>query len=222
MRIALIGDFNPVVIAHNAIPKALAMAGAASVWCHTTAVPDLSGFDGIWCVPASPYASMEGALGAIRFARESGTPFMGSCGGFQHAAVEYARNVRGIPEAAHAETDPEAAMPLIAPLECALVEKSGDIVIKEDSHLFRAYGTRQITEEYHCSFGLNPRFEELLMDGDLRVTARDLEGGVRAIELTSHPFFVATLFQSERRALRGELPPLAREFVRRCKPQVIP
>ena len=159
---------------------------------------------------------MEGALGAIRFARESGTPFIGSCGGFQHAAIEYARNVRRIREAAHAETDPDAPLPLIAPLECALVEKSGDIVLTEDSHLFRAYGTRQITEEYHCSFGLNPRFEELLLDGDLRVTARDIAAGVRAVELTSHPFFVATLFQSERRALRGELPPLVGEFVRQC------
>jgi CTP synthase (UTP-ammonia lyase) len=216
MRIALIGDFNPAVIAHQAIPRALNMAGADGVWIHSTAVPDLAAFDGLWCVPASPYASMDGALNAIRFARESGKPFLGTCGGFQHAVIEYARNVRGLHDAAHAETDPDAGLQLITPLECALVEKSGDIVLEENSHLFRAYGTNQITEEYHCSYGLNPPFEELLADGDFRITARDVSGGVRAIELTSHQFFVGTLFQSERRALRGELPPLVAEFIRHC------
>jgi CTP synthase (UTP-ammonia lyase) len=42
-------------------------------------------FSGLWCVPGSPYRSMEGALLAIRHARESGVPFLGTCGGFQHA-----------------------------------------------------------------------------------------------------------------------------------------
>ena len=45
------------------------------------------------------------------------------------------------------------------------------------------------------------------------MTARDADGQVRGGELRSHPFFVGTLFQPERRALKGELPPLAREFV---------
>jgi CTP synthase (UTP-ammonia lyase) len=38
---------------------------------------------------------MEGALLAIRHARESAIPFLGTCGGFQHAVLEYARNVLG-------------------------------------------------------------------------------------------------------------------------------
>jgi CTP synthase (UTP-ammonia lyase) len=48
------------------------------------------------------------------------------------------------------------------------------------------------------------------------VTGRDPEGGVRVLELDGHPFFVATLFQPERAALRGEAPPLAVAFVRAC------
>ena len=38
-------------------------------------------------------------------------------------------------------------------------------------------------------------------------------GEVRAIELEGHPFFVGTLFQPERKALEGTLPPLVRDFV---------
>src|SRR5204862_344720 len=81
----------------------------------------LSPFDAIWCVPNSPYASMEGALCAIRFARESGRPFLGTCGGFQHTIIEYARNVLGFHEADHAESNPAAALPLISRLACFLL-----------------------------------------------------------------------------------------------------
>ena len=218
MRVALIGDFKPAAIAHQAIPLALTMAGAEGIWIHTSTISSvdrqLADFDGIWCVPASPYENTGGALDAIRYAREQHRPFLGSCGGFQHAAIEYARNVRGLSEAAHAETEPDARLQLITPLECPLVEKTGEIVLLEDSRLGRAYGTKKISEGYHCSYGLNPAFEALLLDGDLRVTARDPEGAIRALELTSHPFFVATLFQSERRALCGEIPPLVAAFIR--------
>jgi CTP synthase len=159
---------------------------------------------------------MEGALTAIRFARENGVPFLGSCGGFQHAVIEYARNVRGMKNAAHAEVDPDAELLLVTPLECSLLETSDEILLAEDSHIGRAYGVDRITEEYHCGYGINPAFEAALTDGEFRVTARDPAGSVRAIELSSHPFFVATLFQSERRALRGEVPPLAKAFIKQA------
>src|ERR1700730_13889159 len=101
-RVALVGDYDKSVIAHQAIPETLRLAAPAEqliqpVWIHTASIrnarADLAGFDGIWCVPASPYVSMEGALDAIRYARESRRPFLGTCGGFQHAVIEYARNV---------------------------------------------------------------------------------------------------------------------------------
>jgi len=43
--------------------------------------------------------------------------------------------------------------------------------------------------------------------------------GLRAIELSGHPFFVATLFQPERAALKGILPPLVRALVEACAGQ---
>src|SRR4051812_17640415 len=121
VRIALVGDFDPVVTAHRAIPEALALSArrlgvdAAPEWVRTDAIdpaaPELAGVAGIWCVPASPYASTAGALAAIRFARESPLPFLGTCGGFQHAVLEYARNVLRLRDADHAETTPDAAVP---------------------------------------------------------------------------------------------------------------
>src|SRR5262249_45504713 len=100
--IGLIGDYCDSVVAHQAIPKALKSAGetlglaAHFEWIPTeeiTSAARIADFTGLWCVPASPYRNMNGALLAIRHARESTVPFLGTCGGFQHAIVEYARNV---------------------------------------------------------------------------------------------------------------------------------
>jgi CTP synthase (UTP-ammonia lyase) len=39
-------------------------------------------------------------------ARETGKPFLGTCGGFQHAMLEYAEAVWGVARAVHAELIP--------------------------------------------------------------------------------------------------------------------
>jgi CTP synthase (UTP-ammonia lyase) len=76
------------------------------------------------------------------------------------------------------------------------------------SRIAAAYGSERATEGYRCRYGLNPAFRAQLIGGPLRATAFDAAGEVRAIELADHPFFVCTLFQPERAALRGDMPPL--------------
>ncbi|HKG95276.1 MAG TPA: hypothetical protein VKA84_25380 [Gemmatimonadaceae bacterium] len=228
MRIALVGDYDPAVTAHQAIPRALELAAAAAggaraepEWVHTSGLAEpgaaearLAAFDAVWCVPASPYASMDGALAAIRFARERGRPFLGTCGGFQHALIEYARNALGLADADHAETAPDAAFPLIAPLACSMVEVTGTVRLLPGSRAAALYGAPEAREGYHCSFGLNPRFRALLeRSPDLAVSGVDEAGDVRIVELASHPFFVATLFQPERWALGGRAHPVVNGFV---------
>lgn len=223
VSIALVGDHDPSVVAHRAIPLALSAAGEAEGvdvawdWVPTEEIGDdrrLDGFDAVWCVPATPYRSMTGALRAIRLARERPLPFLGTCGGFQHAAVEYARAVLGWADAEHAESAPEAARPVVTALACALVERSGLVRFAPGSRLAAAYGRLESEEGYHCRYGLAPAFQRALADGPLRATARDAAGDVRAVELDGHPFFVATLFQPERAALAGAAPPIVRALVR--------
>ncbi len=224
VRIALVGDYNPAVVAHQAIPDALTLAGrhlgatVEPVWVHTTTVGDnpaarFADVAGVWCVPASPYADTAGALAAIRFAREAAKPFLGTCGGFQHALLEYAHSVLGMRDAAHTETDPTATTPLIAPLTCSLVGETGNVFLLDGSRLRGWYGRPEVVEGYHCRYGLNPAFEAAFAGSDLRVSARDAAGAVRAVELEGHPFFVATLFQPERSALRGERHSLITAFL---------
>lgn len=221
--IGLVGDHDPEVTAHRAIPKALGRAALSlgrtvdPVWIGTDEVAaepegSLASMHAIWCVPASPYRSMEGALIAIRRARERGIPFLGTCGGFQHAVVEFARNVVGLEDADHAETNASGETLVISGLACSL--RAGRVRLEDGSILRAAYGTREIAEEYQCSYGLNPEFRGVLEKHGMRFTAFDPDGGVRAMELPEHPFFVGTLFQPERAALRNVTPPLVTAFVR--------
>ena len=224
VRIALVGDHDPRVTAHRAIPGALELAGLSLglplvwEWIGTDRLAEgittpLSAADGIWVVPNSPYRSEAGAIAAIRHARETGRPFFGTCAGFQHAVLEFARHVAGLGRAAHAELDPDAEIPVIAALRCGLVEQSADVLIEPDSRVGRAYGSPRVRETYHCNYGLNPRYEHLFSSGPLRVSARDLAGEVRAVELEGPTFFVATLFQPERAAMAGRAHPLINAFV---------
>jgi CTP synthase (UTP-ammonia lyase) len=225
ISIGLIGDYDKSAPAHQAIALALHRAAEALhvelgfEWVPTeeiVAATRVAGFSSLWCVPASPYRSMEGALLAIRHARESGVPFLGTCGGFQHAVIEYARNVLGWADAEHTETAPDAARAVISLLECSLVETSGVVRFIPGSRIAAAYGAAEATESYRCRYGLNAEFRSVLLAAPLRATAEDEDGEVRAVELDGHPFFVATLFQPERANLAGKSAPLMVALVSAC------
>ncbi|GJG88853.1 hypothetical protein tb265_40340 [Gemmatimonadetes bacterium T265] len=102
--------------------------------------------------------------------------------------------------------------------ECALVEARGAVRFRPGRRLARAYeaacGAAEAVEGYRCRYALNPAVRAVLTGGPLRVAAEDAARDVRAVELDGHPFFVATLFQPERAALRGETPPIVAAFVR--------
>jgi CTP synthase (UTP-ammonia lyase) len=169
------------------------------VWVPTDSVGNgesLAEFDGIWCVPGMPYRSEAGALEGIRYARTSRTPFLGTSAGFQYVLIEFARNVLGIPQAEHQKSNAKAAVPLVSPLDAALLGVKARVHFRDGTLLRKAYGEPYSVQEYHCGFGLNPRYRRWLESG-LMFAGVDDDDEVRAVELDSHPFFVATLFQPE-------------------------
>jgi CTP synthase (UTP-ammonia lyase) len=88
VSVGVVGDFDPGSRPHRAAEVALAHAAAASGiaidvrWVPTgsptaaDAVARLDAFDGFWIAPGSPYRSLDGALRAIRFARERDWPLV--------------------------------------------------------------------------------------------------------------------------------------------------
>ncbi|MFF5210491.1 hypothetical protein [Streptosporangium sp. NPDC000396] len=201
-KVALVCDRSPSVQAHARIPSLLSALRERdgltldAYWISTAEADDLEGFDGIWILPGSPYRSEAGAVNAARVAREHGIPFLGTCGGFQHTLLEYARNVLGL-AVAHAENDPDAQDFLLMPLACSLVGHEEAVRLTPGSLAEKIIGVEKTVERYSCSFGLNPAYLPVLEEGGLNFTGHDADGAVRILELPGHPFFLATLFQPE-------------------------
>lgn len=84
LPVGVIGDFDPQNHTHQATDSGLLHAGLKFEWVLTTEIPPdrpeerLSGYAGLFVAPSSPYRSMNGALAAIRFARERGVPLVGT------------------------------------------------------------------------------------------------------------------------------------------------
>lgn len=224
--LAIVADFNPNSKSHAATNAALAHSAAAlglSVkqdWIGTAEAATPAGlsrlatYDRIWAGPCSPYESMEGALSTIRLARERGIPLLGTCGGFQHLIIEFARNVLGVADAEHGETSPDSSRLFISRLACSLVGRAMTLTFPANSTLARIYAQTTAEEEYICNFGVNPDFIPQLQSGGLNILASDSEGAVRAVELPGLPFFIGTLFLPQHRSTPANPHPLVSAFLR--------
>ena len=205
LRVGVVGDYDPANETHSATDAALVHAAAAlgtaaiGEWVATEKVGsggtrELEGFDCLLIAPASPYRSRQGALEAIRHARTSDVPLLGTCGGFQHIVLEFARNVLGYDDAEHAELSPDASRLFITPLSCSLVGQTMPVYLEPSSVAAAAYGRTEVLERYYCNFGLNPEYLDELVAEGLEVTATGPEGEPRVIELPGLRFFMGTLF----------------------------
>jgi CTP synthase (UTP-ammonia lyase) len=82
--VGIVGDFNPRNPTHEATNAGLAHAGIRREWVPTEeidpsrALERLGGYAGLLIAPASPYLNMDGALAAVRLARERGVPLVGT------------------------------------------------------------------------------------------------------------------------------------------------
>ena len=220
VRIGVIGDFNENNPTHVATNTGIQHAAEALetefdvVWLPTDKPHDYGQFAALLCSPGSPYRTLEGALEGIRYARVNGVPFLGTCGGFQHLILEYARNVLGISDAEHAETNPYASRLFITPLSCSLKGKVMDVAIRPGTRAAAAYGSLGSTENYYCNFGLNPEYRKQLETAGLNITGSDGDGEVRIMEMDGHPFCMGTLFVPQAKSEIGRPHSLVLAFCR--------
>ena len=226
MKVGIIGDFNSDNPTHIATNHGIEHAAASlernfeSVWLPTDQTQKFGQFHGLLCSPGSPYRSLDGALLGVRYARENDIPFLGTCGGFQHLVLEYARNVMGILDAAHAEIDPYASCLFITPLSCSLVGKTMEVKLKPGSKAAAVYEATRSAEAYYCNFGLNSVYQEQLEAAGLEITGKDQDGEARIIEFPSHSFFLGTLFVPQARSAKRNPHPLMLAFCRAAASRV--
>ena len=201
-KLSILGDFDPSKETHIVTNKAIehslqSLDKDLNVsWIGTS---DISGnllqiSDGFLVAPGSPYRDMEKVIGAIQYARQKNIPILGTCGGFQHMILEYARNILGFKDAKHAEYDPDATRLFISQLSCSLRGRDMEINIKPDSIVSSLYGELSIKEKYYCNFGVNPKYLDVLKSGPMQFTGSDSEGELRILEYAENRFFVGTLF----------------------------
>ena len=201
-KIALLGEYDLSFPPHIATAEAIQHSadvlgiGFCTEWVSTASIDEFlfDRFGAIWVLPGSPYKDLGKTLWAIRYARENHVPCLGTCGGFQHMVLEYARNVLGYQDAQHAEYDPYASTLFVSALACSLAGREMELHFEPNSRIAAIYGSLNATERYYCNFGVDPSKVNVLKSGPLRISGSDSEGEVRVIEHPEHPFFIGTLF----------------------------
>jgi CTP synthase len=183
----------------------------------------LSGFDGILVPGGFGKRGIEGMLNAIRYARESATPYFGICLGMQTACIEYARNVCGLTGANSGEFDPATPHRIIYKLrELTGVEEMGGTMrlgawachLEPGSLAAKAYGTTEISERHRHRYEFNREYEPVLTGAGLRLTGTTPDATyVEIVEIPTHPFFLACQFHPEFKSKPLEPHPIFRDFI---------
>jgi CTP synthase len=231
--VALVGKYVQLHDAYLSVAEALKHAGIHHGveieidWVDSEA-PDLAehlrSADGILVPGGFGGRGIEGKIAAARFARESGTPYLGICLGMQVAVIEFARNVAGMTGANSSEFDPDTPFPVVDLLpEQRAVEDFGGTMrlgadpvhLVEGTRVRAAYGDEPVVYERHRHrYEVNPALRERLEGAGLVASGRSPNGRlVEVIELPDHPWFCASQFHPEFKSRPTRPQPLFREFV---------
>jgi len=195
---------------------------------NPSAVKELKNFDGIIVPGGFGKRGVEGKIKAIEFCRKQKIPYLGLCFGLQLAIIEFSRNVCGLKRAASTEFVPETPYPVIDVMreqKALLKEKRyggtmrlGDYKcqLKPGTLSWRAYGKQKyIFERHRHRYEVNNAFREKMEKKGMVMAGINPEIDlVEIIELSGHPFFVASQFHPEFKSRPLRPHPLFREFIK--------
>jgi CTP synthase len=174
----------------------------------------------------------EGKMGAIRYARENGVPYLGICLGMQLATIEFARNVCGLAGANSTEFDRDTPHPVVA-LITEWLDRTGRIErrdeqsdlggtmrlgaqkvpVEKDTLAFSVYGS-EVNERHRHRYEVNNIYVPHLEAKGYKVSARTpSENLPEMMELPGHPFFFGVQFHPEFTSTPRNGHPLFRAFV---------
>jgi CTP synthase (UTP-ammonia lyase) len=176
----------------------------------------LEGFDGVWLTPGSPDADDAAAYDAVRWAREGDVPFLGTCGGLQYAVIEYFRNVLGVGNASHAESDGvDDDTNVVRALACSLDGEERVLRPLVGTRFSRLVGDEPFVGMHYCNYGPGHHELQRLVESGMVIEATADDAEAEVIELPTNRFFMLSLFQPQIGALGGRpLHPMLAEFVR--------
>jgi CTP synthase (UTP-ammonia lyase) len=114
----------------------------------------------------------------------------------------------------HAESDPGAADPFIAPLACRVDGERRTVRCTPGTRMAELLGTAPLEGLFFCGYAPSDAAASALERSGVRIAARADGVGAVALELPGHPFLMATLFHPQAGAHAGEpLSPLIEAFI---------
>ncbi|CAM3768190.1 CTP synthase [Alkalicoccus chagannorensis] len=220
ITIALVGKYVELPDAYLSVAEALKHAGfpvdadvnikwVSSEEAGRSNIAELvKDADGILVPGGFGDRGIEGKIAAIEYARENNVPFLGICLGMQLASVEFARNVLGYKDAHSAELNPSTTAPVIDLLpEQKDVEDLGGTLrlgvypcrLKEGTRAYAAYDEQPVIYERHRHrYEFNNKYREEMEAKGFTFSGLSPDGRlVEIIELSDHPFFIASQFHPE-------------------------
>jgi len=239
VNIGLIGKYLELQDAYKSILESFIHAGAMNECqvvitnVHSEFITDdnvaekFDGFDGLLVAPGFGHRGVEGKVVAVKYARENKLPFFGICLGMQMAAIEFARNVLGLPEAHSTEMNPQTAEPVIDLMEeqKKVTAKGGTMrlgsypcEIKEGSLAEKIYGKTSISERHRHRWEFNNKYLDQFESAGMKASGKNPGTGlVEIIELTNHPFFIGVQYHPELKSTVENPQPIFVNFVKAAK-----
>jgi len=183
----------------------------------------LDGLDGIVVPGGFGHRGVEGKVRAARFARETGTPYLGLCLGLQAAVIDLARHVLHSASPNSTEFNEYTEYPVIDLMASQrdIAEKGGTMRLGvwpcrlvAGTKAMAAYGQPVIYERHRHRYEFNNEYRELLTSNGLILSGLSPDNQlVEIVELNDHPWFVATQFHPEFKSRPDRPHPLFRDFI---------
>jgi CTP synthase len=196
----------------------------------------LKGMDAILVPGGFGERGIEGKIQAVRYARESGIPYLGICLGMQLAVIEYGRNVLGLEGAHSTEFNRASPNPVIGLItewqDSARGAQSRDettalggsmrlgaqsVRLAAGSRARELYGKDEIFERHRHRYEFNNHFLDRYQQSGFRISGFSPDGLVEIVELPGHPWFLATQFHPEFTSTPRGGHPLFAGFVRAAR-----
>lgn len=193
----------------------------------------LEGVDAVLVPGGFGLRGVEGKIKAVQYARENKIPYLGICLGMQVAVIEFARNVLGWADANSTEFDKSSTHPVVGLIsewqdaDGSLEQRSEDADIggtmrlgaqecqlMPDTLVHASYGADRIVERHRHRYEVNNQLLPQLEAAGLIVSGRSEDGAlVEVVEVSDHPWFVASQFHPEFTSTPRDGHPLFKSFV---------
>ncbi len=239
-RIAIVGKYESLPDAYLSVAEALRHAGIANnteveiEWLDSEILEGksedeveeiLSEVDGVLVPGGFGYRGIEGKISAVHYARTRKVPFLGICLGLQCAVIEFARNVCSLEHANSSEFDEDAPAVIdLMPEQKDIEDMGGTMrlglypcVLSPGSRSMEYYQEPIVYERHRHRYEVSNEYRTQMIENGLVLAGLSPDKRlVEIIELTDHPWFVASQFHPEFKSRPNRCHPLFEGFVKAC------